>query len=441
MSSETRLVGATILTLDGNGTVVDDGEIAYDSTGRISYVGARRGPLGDGDLDVTGSIVMPGLVNAHTHSAMTPLRGLSDNKDLSSWLSDMQRFELRMTEDDLRWALRLAMIEMLQSGTTTFADMFLWNATLIGDVVDAGMRINASPAVSGYDVVGFPAAASTNGRGHLEVTERLGSDYAGDPQVRISFGPHAIYTCSPEMLRDVSTRAARTGLGIHIHLSEDAHEVERSIAQNGVTPIAHAAAHGIFDQPAHVAHATKATDADIAILASSGASVSHNPVSNLKLGSGVAPIPAMLEAGVRLSLGTDGVASNNTLDMFEEIKVGTIVQRGFHANAQVTRADDYVRMATVGGAAATGFTNTGVLARGRDADIIVLRTDTPRGTPLNDPVSFLAFAATGADVTDVIVNGKHVVRAGVVTTLDEAEVRAHVAATTQRIAAEIEAAS
>jgi 5-methylthioadenosine/S-adenosylhomocysteine deaminase len=437
VSSETRILGSTIVTLDAEGTIVVDGEIAYDTSGIISYVGQQRGASRPGDIDATGSIVMPGMVNGHTHSAMTPLRGYSDNKDLSSWLSDMRRFEVRMTEDDLRWAVRLAVVEMLHSGTTACADMFHWTPTLIGDVVDAGMRINAAPAVIGYDTVAFPEAGSADGRATIEITEQLGSEFAGDAKVRISFGPHAVYTCSPELLRDVATRAARTGLGIHIHLSEDANEVERSLASFGATPIAHAASHGIFDVPTHVAHATKATDADIELLVAHGASVSHNPVSNLKIGAGVAPIPAMRDAGVTLALGTDGVASNNTLDMFEEIKLGTIIQRGVHENAQITRALDYLRMATSGGAAATGFSNAGVLASGRDADIVVLRTDTSRATPMNDPISFLAFAATSADVTDVIVAGQHIVRDGRVTTLDEAEVRAQVAATNQRIASEI----
>ena len=437
VSSETRVLGATIVTLDTAGTIIVNGEIAYDTTGRISYIGAQRGPFRDTDIDAAGSIVMPGLVNSHTHSGMTPLRGLSDDKDLSSWLSDMRQFEVRMTEDDHRWALRLALVEMLHSGTTTFADMFRWNEVLIADVLDVGMRINVAPAIIGYDTVGFPAAGSEDGRATLEITERLGSQFAGDERVKVSYGPHAVYTCSPELLREVAARAARTGLGIHIHLSEDAREVAQCLADFGATPIAHAASQGIFDTHALVAHATKATEADIELLAAHGATVAHNPVSNLKLGSGIAPIPAMLEAGVTVALGTDGVASNNSLDMFEEIKVGTIIQRGTHGDAQLTRAVDYLRMATSGGAAATGFSNVGVLARGRDADFIVLRTNTPRGTPLNDAVSFLVFAASGSDVTDVIIAGRHVVRDGAVVMLDEAEVRAQVAATTHRISSEI----
>lgn len=437
VSSDFRVLGATIVTLDAENTIVVDGEIAVNSAGRISYVGAQRGPLREGDIDVSGAIVIPGLVNSHTHSAMTPLRGLSDNKDLAAWLSDMRRFEVRMTEDDLRWALRLALIEMLRSGTTAFIDMFRWNTALISDVLDAGMRVNAAPAITGYDSVAFPSAGPEDGRATLELTERLGAEFAGDERVRISYGPHAVYTCSPELLRDVATRADNAGLGIHIHLSEDSNEVDNCLAMYGATPIAHAASQGIFDGQTHVAHATKATDADIALLVAHGASVAHNPVSNLKLGSGVAPIPAMLEAGLTLSLGTDGVASNNNLDLLEEIKVGTIIQRGIHGNAQATRALDYLRMATTGGASAAGFANAGVLAPGRDADFIVLRTDTPRGTPLNDPISFVTFAATGADVTDVFVAGRHIVRDGVVRTLDEAEIRARVAATTQRIASEL----
>lgn len=437
MSSETRILGATIVTLDTKGTIVLDGEIAYDTNGIISYIGKQRGAARPGDINALDSIVMPGMVNGHTHSAMTPLRGYSDNKDLSSWLSDMRRFEVRMTEDDLRWAVRLAVIEMLHSGTTSFADMFYWNASLIADVVAAGMRINAAPAVIGYDTLSFPGASDADGHAILDITEHLGSEFAGEKKVRISYGPHAVYTCSPELLRDVAARASRTGLGIHIHLSEDATEVARSLEVFGATPIAHAASHGIFDVPTHVAHATKATQEDIEIIVAHGASVSHNPVSNLKIGAGIAPVPAMRKAGVKLALGTDGVASNNTLDMFEEIKLGTIIQRGLHEDAQLTSAIDYLRMATSGGAAATGFLNSGVLALGRDADMAILRTNSSRATPMNDPISFLTFAATSADVTDVIIAGQRVVRSGKVTTLDEAEVRARVSETNLRIATEI----
>ena len=438
MSSETRVVGGTVVTMDGLGTVHAAGEVAYDGSGSITYVGAGRGPARPGDLDVAGDIVVPGLVNAHAHSAMTPLRGFSDDKDLAQWLGDMRRFEIRLTAEDLAWGLRLAMVEMLRSGTTTFADMFRWDAALLGDVVTAGMRVLAAPAVFTEEAVGFPAAGPEDGRATMDLTEQLARDFAGDRQVRITFGPHAPYTCSPELLREVARRAAAAGVGVQIHLSETHAEVRESIARHGRTPIAHVASLGLLEVPTLVAHAVAATSEDIQILVDAGATVAHNPVSNLKLGSGVAPVPEMLAAGLTVGLGTDGVASNNTLDMFEEIKVGTILQRGHSQQADAVGSSTFLRMATSEGARAAGYPETGSLQVGRWADLVVVRTSSTRATPLHSVDSFLGFAAQGQDVRHVVVDGRHVVDEGVVTTLDEQEIKARVAATATRIVRELD---
>ncbi|NMR19251.1 amidohydrolase [Cellulomonas fimi] len=437
MSSETRIVGGTVVTMDKIGTVHTAGEVAYGTSGTLTYVGPSRGPARPGDLDVSGDIVMPGLVNAHAHSAMTPLRGFSDDQDLEQWLRDMRRFEVKLTAEDIAWGLRLAMVEMLRSGTTTFADMFRWDAALLGDVVGAGMRVLAAPAIFTEDSVGFPTASPQDGRATMDLTEQLAQEFAGDRHVRITFGPHAPYTCSPELLREVARRAAAAQVGVQIHLSEGATEVRQNIARYARTPIAHVASLGLLEVPTLVAHAVAATDEDIEILAAAGAAVSHNPVSNLKLGSGVAPVPAMLAAGLTLGLGTDGVASNNTLDMFEEIKVGTILQRGHHQQAGAVGSATFLRMATSEGARAVGFPETGSLEAGRWADLVVVRTDSPRATPLHSLGTFLGFAAQGQDVRHVVVDGRHVVREGVVTTLDEQQIKARVAATATRIVREL----
>lgn len=433
--AETRVVGGTVVTMDDARTVHDDGEVAFDGAGTITYVGPRRGP--GGDLDVSGDVVIPGLVNAHAHSAMTPLRGYSDSKPLSAWLEDMRRFEVRLTADDLTWGLRLALVEMLRSGTTTFADMFRWDAGLLGEVVGSGMRVLAAPALFTAEAVPFPAASPEDGRGALELTERLAADFAGDRHVRVTFGPHAPYTCPPELIEEVARRAAGAGIGVQIHLAEDAAELERSLAETGRTPIGHVASLGLLEVPVLAAHAVMATEEDIGLLVAAGAAVAHNPVSNLKLGSGVAPVPEMLAAGLTMGLGTDGVASNNTLDMFEEVKTATIVQRGHRGRVDALAAADVLAMATRDGARAVGFPETGQLVPGSWADLVVVRTDTPRGTPLHDVGSFLAFAAQGQDVRHVVVDGRLVVRDGRVRTLDEAEVRDRVARTAARIQREL----
>ncbi len=434
LPAQRRIVRATVLTQDGQRRVINDGEVAYSTaTGLLTYVGPSRGPAGAGDLDASGAIVMPGLVNAHTHSAMTPLRGYCDDRDLQAWLAGIRAFENHMSAADIRAGLRLALAEMIRNGTTCFADMFLWDETLLGEVADSGLRVLAAPANFGYDTVGYPAASPQTGRDALEVTERLAAAFAGDHRIRIAFGPHAPYTCTPDLLSDVAARAARLSLPVHIHLSETAFEVEQCRAAHGCSPIEFARSRGLFDGPALVAHCTHPTEADIALLAASGAAVSHNPVSNLKLGAGIAPLAALRAAGVRMGLGTDSVASNNSLDLFEEIKTATIVHRGHHEVSDLVAAADVLAMATCEGAAAVGFPETGRLVEGGAADLVVVSVASTRATPLTSAVSFLAYAARGDDVRHVIVGGRELMRDGVLLTVDEQAARAEVAATAARI--------
>lgn len=433
MSNERRLVGGTIVTGDPNRAPITDGEVAFDKAGVITYLGPRRGPATGDDVDLTGHIVMPGLVNTHTHSAMSLLRGTCDDADLHTWLGQVQAVEQGLTHEDLVTGLRLAMAEMIRSGTTTFADMYHWDETLLATVVDAGMRVVAAPAMFDFDSVAFARVSSMTGREALDHVEQLAEQFADEPLVRLRFGPHATYTCSPEMLAEVASRAQSSGLGVHIHLSESADEVQRCIDQYGKTPIALAAAQGLLDVPTLVAHAVHATPQDIAILREHQAAVAHNPISNLKLGSGIAPLPELLAAGLDVGLGTDGAASNNSLDLFEEIKTAAMLHRGVHQQPDIITSANALAMATAHGAAAVGFPEVGVLAPGRWADIIALRTDTPHATPHLSPSSFLAFAARGDDVRHVFVGGQCLLDDGVLTTLDEAAVLAAAEAAATRL--------
>ncbi len=438
MTTERRISGGTVVTQDGARRVIPGGEIAYSTaSGRITYVGPSRGP--GADLDATGHVVIPGLVNAHTHSAMTPLRGYSDDRDLITWLAAIRDFEELMTHDDVRAGLRLALAEMIAGGTTCFADMFMWDEVLLDEVRTSGLRVLAAPAAFGYEAVGYPGADSGSGRDALAVTERLAAAVRGDESVHVAFGPHAPYTCSAEMLIDVAGRARRLDLPVHVHLSETAGEVERSLAEHGCTPIELARRCGLFDAGAHVAHAVHVTPTDIEVLAASGTSVSHNPVSNLKLGAGIAPLPELRAAGVLCALGTDSVASNNSLDLFEEIKTAAILHRGVHRQSDAVSATDALDMATCDGARAVGFPGSGRLEVGAAADVVIVEARSARACPLTSPVSFLAFAARASDVRTVIVAGRELMRDGVVLTVDEEAARAEVAATTARILAALSA--
>lgn len=444
VSSEIRLVGGTILTQDDDRRVIARGEVAFDAaSGRINHVGEVRGTgVGHGAVDVSSTVLMPGLVNAHTHSGMTPLRGFAEDMNLQDWLGKVRAFEVLLTADDLACGLQLALVEMLRSGTTTFADMFLWDKNLLSSVATSGMRVLAAPAVFGYDAVGFPAASAADGRSTLAATESLAAEFAGDQQIRVAFGPHAPYTCPPELLRDIATRAGHLGLPIQIHLSESVPEVDGCRERYGRTPVEHAASLGLFEAPVLVAHCTHPTDAEIDLLARADAAVSHNPISNLKLGAGVAPVRAYLDAGVRLGLGTDSVASNNNLDLFEEIKTGVLLQRGVNLSPDIVRSQDFLDMATRSGAAAVRFPEVGSLAVGQQADIVILDAATTRATPLHDPAAFVAFAACGrADVRDVYIGGRHVVADRTVTTIDEQEVRERVARAAARVRRQLDAAA
>lgn len=436
--SEIRIVGATVLPDAAAAAAIPDGELAFSpESGRITYLGPRRGPAGRDDIDGAGRLVMPGLVNAHTHSAMTLLRGYSDDVPLQTWLDHVRAFEVRLTTADIQAGLRLALAEMLRCGTVGFLDMFQWDSALLGIVATTGMRVSAAPAVFGYDAVAFPAADPTPGGAMLDRTAQLAAEFAGDPHIRLAYGLHAPYTCPPEMIRDVARRAAGDGLGVHIHLSETRFEVAESLRLHGVTPVRQVADLGLFDGRVHVAHAVHPRDGDIELLAPPGVTVSHNPVSNLKLGAGIAPVRRYLDGGVRLGLGTDSVASNNTLDLFEEIKTGVLVQRGLAADPSVLSGSDILQMATRGGAQALDPDLSGTLAIGEVADVVLLDVTGTTAVPFTNAVSFLAYAARGTDVTDVFIGGRRVVAHGRVTVLDEDADRAEVAERAARILGEL----
>ena len=464
--SETILRADAMLTPSG---VIVDAELAFDADGRITYAGTVRPesianldlgeshgaegispavhetgvPAHSGRVthDLTGHVLMPGLVNGHTHSAMTLLRGVSDDEGFMPWLAAVQALEQHLTHEDVEVGLQLAMVEMIETGTVAFADMYHWDETLVELVRSAGMRAMVALASFAPEAVGFPGVSPWDGAEATAQTETLAERYAGDPQIRIAYGPHAPYTCPPEFLRDITARALERGIPIHTHVSESAAEVEQILDRYGATPADHLASLGLFEAEVLAAHCVHLTEGEIELFARTGTGVSHNPVSNLKLGNGIAPLPAWQRAGLRISLGTDSVASNNTLDLFEEIKTGTILHRGAHQDAAIVRASDVLDIATRGGAEAIGFPESGALEVGRLADVIALDVSGSAATPLDlaaQPgalVSHLGFAATGADVRHVFIGGRHVYADGEHLTLDAPAIRERAAQARSRLLA------
>lgn len=438
MNPQVRIVGATIVAAPGE--VYADCEIALSSvSGLVTYLGPVRGPAGPADLSGTGRIVSPGLVNGHTHAGISLLRGYSDDEPLQQWLVHIRAFEVLMTRDDIRAGLLLSMAEMIRSGTVGFIDMFLWDSGLLADVVVAGMRVLAGPAVFGWDAVGFPLASTLTGAQVLDQTPELAAEFAGEPLIGVGYGPHAPYSCGPDLLAEIARRADRNGLGVQIHLSETQLEVRDSLAAHGRSPIALASDLGLLCGRTHIAHAVHAEPGDVELLAAAGVTVSHNPVSNLKLGAGIAPVPNYRAAGVALALGTDSMASNNSADLFEEIKLAALLQRGLHYDPALLSGSDTLAMATAGGAAALGAGLSGRLAVGEPADLMVLDATGVGATPLTNPVAFLGYAAHGADVTDVFVAGRRLLADRQLTTLDEEAIKADAADRVRRIRAELAA--
>jgi 5-methylthioadenosine/S-adenosylhomocysteine deaminase len=414
--------GCSIVTLDDQNPFIPEGELEIDpSTGTLTYVGPIRQDVRGEVILAKDKVAMPGLVNAHTHAAMTIVRGYADDLNLQDWLSQIWAVEARMSPEDIYWGTQLALAEMIRGGTIAFADMYFHMEHVARAVADAGMRVALSPGLLGI----LPGADKV-----LQEAEALARDWHGAEagRIRVILGPHAPYTCPPEYLRKVAHSAARLGVGVHIHLSETRREVEDSLKQYGKTPIELAHSNGLFQVPVLAAHCVHATDSEIDLLAETGAWVAHNMGSNLKLGSGIAPIPRMLSRGVRVALGTDGAGSNNNLDMFEEMYLAATVHKGVHEDATLMPAPLVMALATRAGAQALGFEDVGILKPGYQADFLLVSLKRPHMVPAHSLPSNLVYSARSADVDGVFVAGRPLMLNGSLLTIDEERAMAEVAA-------------
>ncbi|MBO2518593.1 MULTISPECIES: amidohydrolase [Limnochorda] len=383
--------------------------------------GAREAEV----IDATGHLVLPGFVNAHTHAAMTLLRSYADDMALHPWLTEaIWPAEARMTPEDIYWGSLLAIIEMIRGGTTAFADMYFFEDQTARAVAESGIRAALAPGL--VDGEAFEA--------RLQTVRELAATWHGEAggRIRIMVGPHAPYTASQGLSR-AAELAGELGLAIHIHLSETRKEVEESLAQHGLTPIQVAERAGVFQVPTLAAHCVHVTDGDVELLREHRVKVAHNPTSNMKLGSGRAPVQKMLQAGVLVAIGTDGTASNNDLDMLEETRLAAFLAKMEEA-PQALPAATCLEMMTVYGAEALGFADVGRIAPGYQADLILVDTSGPHWTPLFDPAANLIYSGKGADVKTVVVAGELLMERGELKTVDEERVLHEVRQRAQRIA-------
>ncbi|MBX6423020.1 amidohydrolase [Thermosulfurimonas sp. F29] len=379
--------------------------------------------------DLGEVLVFPGLVNAHTHAPMTIFRGLADDLPLMVWLHNyIFPVESHLRAEWVYWGAKLAVCEMLRSGVTCFCDMYLFEPWVIRAVEETGVR-----AALGEGLFDFPSPGYGALEKGLNLTEELLKNFERHPLINIMVCPHAVYTCSPETLKKIRRIAERYGATVHIHLSETEDEVKECVSRYGRRPVAHLDSLGLLTGNLHIAHAVELTDGEIELLARRGVSVAHCPESNLKLGSGIARIPEMLAAGVRVTLGTDGPASNNDLDLLSEMRTAALLQKGLYRDPTVLPAREVFRLATEEGARALGFPECGRLERGFRADLVTLDLTRPDLTPVHDPLSLLVYSARAGAVVDVMVEGHWLMRRGKFLTVNEEEVRIRIAEVVREI--------
>ncbi|MGO0122181.1 amidohydrolase [Desulfothermobacter acidiphilus] len=412
--------GVTVLPLTGPEAIIKDGAIAVDED-RITYVGPTEGVPADfaPNRVIRGAhlLALPGLVNAHTHAAMTLFRGYADDLPLKSWLEEaVWPLEAKLRGEDVYWGTLLACAEMLLGGITTFADMYFFMDEVAEAVTKSGMRASLARGLIGT----LPGAQKA-----LKESEAFVRRWHGGACGRITcmLGPHAPYTCPPGYLEEVVVLARQLGVGIHIHLAETVHEVEEIRRQYGVSPVEMLANSGVFEVPVLAAHGVHLSPAEQEFLAQRSAAICTCPESNMKLASGIAPVTELLSAGVTVALGTDGAASNNNLDMWEEMRAAAFLAKVSRQDPEALPAYRALELATVGGARALGLEREiGTLEVGKKADIVLVDLARPHLQPPHDPVSHLVYAARASDVDTVVVNGRIVVEGGRLLTLDPAEI-------------------
>ena len=368
-------------------------------------------------IDGTAHFAIPGFVNAHTHASMTLLRSYADDMKLMDWLEQMiWPIEAKLRSDDIYWGAMLAAVEMIRSGTTCFADMYGPDMERVAEVADrSGLR-----AVQSRGLIGVVPDSDKKLAENAALYENFHG--AADGRITVMFGPHALYTCPPDYLTKVAEKAQELGAEIHIHMSETVGEVENCIKEYGKRPFAHVASTGLFESGTLAAHCVHLDDEDIDIIKKYHIRVAHNPGSNMKLASGTAPVPRLLEEGVCVALGTDGASSNNNLDMLDEVQLAALMHKVNSLDPLAIPALTAVKMGTEYGAQALSLHDVGRLQAGDKADIVLFSMHGAAWTPCYHPVSLLAYSAKSSSVDTVMVDGQILMENGEIKTFDEERV-------------------
>jgi len=423
VSVDLLVTGATIVLMDPDRHVIENGFIAVRgdeivAIGQNPALQYPKGLVAKTRIDASGKLIIPGLINGHTHIPMTLMRGLKDDVVLDDWLYKfIFPAEARnVTEEYVRWGSRLGLAEMIRSGTTTFADMYYFEDAVAEETKAAGLR-----GVLGETWIDFPAPDNKSEAAMATYTEAFLKKWQGDPLIRAAVAPHSIYTCAEKTLRDAAALARQYHAPILIHVAEMRKEFVDSLAKNGTTPVQYLERIEVLGPDVLAAHCIWTDNTDMKILAERQVGCVHNPSSNMMLASGVAPVVDQRAAGMRVGLGTDGPAgSNNDLNMMEEMDLAAKLQKTYRVDPRALGAKGALEMATIEGARALHMEKEiGSLEPGKKADFVILRLDAPNAVPMYDVYSQIVYALKGSDIETVVVGGRTLLKDGKVLTVDE----------------------
>ena len=426
-SADLVITGKYLLSQDSNQKIIENGGIAILNDQIIEINDGQalldKYPKAEQIVEEHG-LIMPGLINTHTHAAMACFRGIADDLPLMQWLQEyIFPVEAKLTPDIVYHSTLLSICEMIKSGTTSFCDMYLFAADVARAAEESGMR-----AWIGEVLYDFPSPNYGELENGFRYTEDLFTKYNDHSLINITIDPHSVYTCSPELLKRLGDMAAEKNALYVIHLSENQDEIDTCMERYGCSPVMHLENLGLLNERMVADHCVMVTDDEIKLMAERGVKISHCSESNMKLASGIAPVEKMLDAGITVGIGTDGSASNNDVDMFGEMNTVAKIHKVASMDPTAMNASTTLNAATIGGATVLNAEHKiGSLETGKKADLIVLDLNQPHLTPIYSPISHLVYAVRGSDVMHSVINGRIVMRNRHLTTLNETKILAKMA--------------